>query len=131
MGYNTTQTIEAVCDDTCWEITVEVEFRLVGGCAPWQGSIYSCPSDLDWYGDAGDLEIDDIRIVSVVELDDDGEAIDDVELAPWEEAVVEQYALDNLDDDVLYEVAADQAEADFDEPDPDPDPEPYYYHEEW
>lgn len=126
MGYAATQTYEIWAgDDICWEVEAEVDFRLVGGCAPWKGSVYSCPSDVDWYGDAGDLEIDEVRVVRVVEVDEEG-GTTDVELDSWEEDVVVRYAYDNLDDDELYEAAADQAEADYEPPEPDFGPDYEY-----
>lgn len=127
MGYSSTQSFEVFDEDGdgCWEITAEVDFRLVGGCAPWKGSIYSCPSDVDWYGDAGDIEIEAIRIIAVVDLDDDGNAAD-VDLDSWEHEIVERYVLDNLDDDELYEAADEQAEDDFDPPEPDFGPDYEY-----
>lgn len=118
--FTDTQVIEVVAgDNIVWEIEIEIDFDISGGCAPWKGSIYSCPSDVDWYGDPGDVEIEDARVISVTEYDDEGQG-SDVELDAWEEAVVEQFAHDSIDDDALYEAAGDQADDDFDPPDPEP-----------
>jgi len=128
--FNHEATFEVIDDDTgiCWEIVANVNYNISGGCAPWKGSMYSCPSDVDWYGDPGDLEVESVSIVSVTEYDDDGNA-EDVELDAWELPVVEQYVWDNLDDDELYEAAGDQADDDFDPPEPDYDYDdcPRYY----
>lgn len=118
MGYSKEISIEIHEEDTCWEVTADIDFTLSGGCSPWKGSIYSCPSDVDWYGDAGDLCIDDITIVSVVEVDAEGKTTE-VDLDDWELPIIEEYVLDNLDDDELYEAAADQVNDDFDPPEPD------------
>lgn len=126
----TTQCFEVFAgenDEICWEVEAEIEFNVSGGCAPWKGSVYSCPSDVDWYGDPGDVEIENINILSVVEHDDDGSC--DVELDAWEEPAVEQYVWDNYDEDDLYEAAGDQADDDYDPPEPDYDYDdcPRYY----
>jgi len=119
--FTDTQVIEVFAgddDEICWEIEFEVEFNITGGCAPWKGSIYSCPSDVDWYGDPGDVEVESVSIVSVV--DHSGDEPEDVELDAWEEAIVLEHAEENIDDDALYEAAGDQAADDFDPPDPEP-----------
>ena len=129
MAFNQTQYFEVIADDgTCWEIGAEIEFNISGGCAPWKGSVYSCPSDVDWYGDPGDLEIESVTIESVTEHDDDGNATP-VELDAWEEPIVLSYANDHIDEDDLYEAAGEQADDDFDPPEPDYDEPCHRYYD--
>ena len=126
--FNHEAAFEVIDDETgiCWEIVANVNYDISGGCAPWKGSKYTCPSDVDWYGDPGDVEIDSIEIVSVTEYDDDGNA-DDVELDAWEEPAVLAYVEENIDDYDLHEAAGDQDDYDPPEPDYDYDDCPRYY----
>lgn len=103
--YTTTTTVDVTNNGETWSIEAEVIFRLYGGCAPWQGGLYSCPSDADWYGVVPEVVVEKVEVLDVVERV--GGRWVGVDLDGWELEAIERHVMDNVNDDDLLESLED------------------------
>ena len=98
----------------CLDVTMQVS---IDHQEPWRGSMYSCPSDADWYGYT---ELDEVVVLSVEATDIDGNTVEVP--AKFKDLDPEELWGDEILTEALHQAgcdeesaAADAAEARFEE----------------
>lgn len=91
---------EIETDEGRWCVEIDLVVWATPGTPPWKGSVYSCPSDVDWYGEDPMAEIESVKVGPVAWDEIERE---DIELAPWERRIIAEHISENLDEYRVFE----------------------------
>jgi hypothetical protein len=118
-NYLPTENLNLTIEDDGLFIEARVQVTYDAGSPAWKGSIYTCPSDADWYGEDPSVGgIEEIEATNVVYIDEDGEEYGlGADEPAYVERAVERFVADWVHDhrdevdEILNERLRDAAEA--------------------
>jgi len=119
MRYSPSTNINLTIEDDDLFIEARLLVSFSEGTPRWRGSIYTCPSDVDWYGEDPSVSgVEEIEATNVCWTDEDGDqfGLGSYEPAYVERAVerfIEEWVWDHTDEvnDLLNEQLQAEAEA--------------------